>query len=109
MARQYSDELLILVSQQHDEDNLGFALAKLCIHLNIPAFHVANALGVSRMTIHKWFRGSNIVARKRAIVEEFCKYLACLSSDENFMAGDWHQRSAHVKSWASTTLHVDAR
>lgn len=57
MPRNYSQEFLLEVNRQ-DPDMLGTRLALSCVEANLPAVHVAEALGVSRMTIHSWFRGS---------------------------------------------------
>ena len=59
MARRYSERFLIAVNKL-ESDNLGAQLAKACIEADLPAQYVASALGVSRMTIHSWFRGSPI-------------------------------------------------
>jgi transcriptional regulator with XRE-family HTH domain len=41
-----------------DSRRVGVELAQQCIRANLPAKYVAKALGVSRATIHNWFRGS---------------------------------------------------
>jgi len=56
MARCYSEQFMIRVNQL-DPDRTGVKLAKLCIKGNLPAFHIANLMGVSRMTVHNWFNG----------------------------------------------------
>lgn len=56
MPRNYSQEFLLEVNRQ-DPDMLGTQLALSCVEANLPAVYVAEALGVSRMTIHSWFRG----------------------------------------------------
>lgn len=59
MARRYSESLMNTVHNL-DANREGVKLAKACITANLPAHYVANALGVSRMTVHSWFRGSPI-------------------------------------------------
>jgi len=44
--------------QRANADSLGVALGKLCIRHDIPVSEVANDIGVSRMTVYKWFDGS---------------------------------------------------
>lgn len=39
---------------------LGVRLANACIRANLPAALVGQVLGVTRATIHNWFRGSKI-------------------------------------------------
>ena len=41
-------------------DSLGVRLGKLCISKDIPAAQVAGVLGVTKMTIYKWFTGKVI-------------------------------------------------
>jgi len=59
MPRNYSEQFLIAVNKL-DEDSVGVKLAKACVMANLPAQYVADAIGVSRMTIHSWFRGKPI-------------------------------------------------
>lgn len=59
MPRNYSEKFLIAVNKL-DEESIGVKLAKACVAANLPAQYVANAMGVSRMTIHSWFRGKPI-------------------------------------------------
>jgi len=59
MARPYSDEFLGSLATL-DPTRLGVQLAKLCVKANLPALYVAQAFGVSRMTIHSWFRGQYV-------------------------------------------------
>jgi hypothetical protein len=110
MARQYSDELLLLVSQQPDDGGakLGFKLAKMCVALNIPTRYAAAAVGVSRMTIHKWFRGGNIAASKQGVVTEFCNFLVECGSSDSFLAAGRHERISKIGSWAQQTPDVAA-
>jgi hypothetical protein len=59
MPRNYSEKFLIAVNKL-DQESYGVKLAKGCVKANIPAQYIADALGVSRMTIHSWFRGKPI-------------------------------------------------
>jgi hypothetical protein len=59
MPRDYSEQFLIAVNKL-DDDSYGVKLARGCIKANIPAQYIADALGVSRMTIHSWFRGKPV-------------------------------------------------
>jgi hypothetical protein len=70
VARPYSDKFLRFI---HDTESksVGIELAKLCIAANIPAAHVASALEASRMTVYGWFRGRDIRAKKRIVIEVF--------------------------------------
>lgn len=59
MARPYSEKF-VLNLHHADEDKVGVQLAKLCVQANLPTTHVAKAFGVSRMSIHSWFRGQYV-------------------------------------------------
>ena len=81
MARTYSEKFLISVQKLDDSED-GVVLAKLCIMANLPAHYVAEALGVSRMTIHSWFRGSAIRRNNLKSIKEFM-----LKIDDAFAEG----------------------
>ena len=70
MARTYSQELIDEVNSR-DPNNSGVALAQACIKANLPAKYVAVALGVTRMTVHSWFRGAPLREKNRRLVEVF--------------------------------------
>ena len=40
--------------------SLGVRLANACIQANLPAALVSQVLGVTRVTVHNWFRGGKI-------------------------------------------------
>ena len=53
--------------------SLGQELAALCIDGNLPAVYVAQVLGVTRMTLHTWFRGGVIRERKHPKIVAFMR------------------------------------
>lgn len=57
MSYGYSQRIVNAVNEA-ETDSLGVALGKLCIRHDIPVSVVANDIGVSRMTVYKWFDGS---------------------------------------------------
>lgn len=57
MPRPYSQKFIDDVMNS-DSRRVGVELARECVKANLPAKYVAVALGVSRATIHNWFRGS---------------------------------------------------
>jgi hypothetical protein len=59
MSRTYSEALRIAVGRS-DSESAGIALARACIAANLPSIAVAQALGVSRVTLHNWFRGGRV-------------------------------------------------
>lgn len=70
MARPYSKGYLIALTDL-DSKRLGVRLAKLCVKANLPAQYVAEVFGVSRMTIHSWFRGKAIRDKNCTRIENF--------------------------------------
>lgn len=52
---------------------LGQDLAMLCIAANLPAVYVSQVLGVSRMTLHTWFRGGEVRERKHSKIHAFMR------------------------------------
>lgn len=73
MARPYSAEFLTGLYARVDDDNLGIRLAKTCVKANLPSALVAKALGVSRASVHAWFRGQHIQPRRYKLVEAFMR------------------------------------
>jgi predicted transcriptional regulator len=74
MPRNYSEDLLLDI-YKGDPNKTGTALAIACVEANLPAIHVAKVLGVSRMTIHSWFRGSAIRANNIKQIDKFLDQL----------------------------------
>ena len=72
MARPYSQDFIANLNTLNPE-NLGVQLAKLCVKANLPTLYVARVVGVSRYTIHSWFRGQYIRKMNKPKVEAFMK------------------------------------
>jgi hypothetical protein len=74
MSRPYSEKFLrdLYVA---DANQVGVQLGRLCVETNIPATYVAAALGVTRMTVYSWYRGSDIRMKKRKEVEAMIRLL----------------------------------
>jgi hypothetical protein len=58
-----------------DPEHVGVQMAKLCVKANLPTLYVARKLGVSRYTVHSWFRGQDIRDKNKIKVEAFIKEL----------------------------------
>jgi uncharacterized protein YjcR len=72
MARPYSTDFLVTLNTL-DPNKLGVQLAKLCVKAKLPTLYIARKLGVSRYTIHSWFRGQKIRNINKIKVEAFIK------------------------------------
>ena len=75
MPRFYSERFMLAVHQL-DSDRLGVQLAKACIDNNIPATYAAEVMGVSRMTIHSWFRGKPLRDKNASLVKQFINLIS---------------------------------
>ena len=61
----------LLASLETAEDSLGVSLAKLCVKAGIPVLYLSAILGVSRMTLHSWFRGGNMNPSRASHIKGF--------------------------------------
>ena len=70
MTRPYSQEFVMGLHHANPK-RIGITLAKACVKANLPSIHVAKTFGVSRMTIHSWFRGSPVRDKNNTRIEHF--------------------------------------
>ena len=54
-------------------NSLGVSLGRKCISLDIPVSAVADRMGVSKMTIYKWFTGKTLPRKSQE--EKIIEYL----------------------------------
>lgn len=73
MSRPYSNKFLSGLETADDTYRIGYKMAKLCVEANLPAKYVAVAMGVSRATIHNWFRGAVLRGKNEDIALAFIK------------------------------------
>jgi hypothetical protein len=70
MARPYSTKFLVGLTNA-DSERVGIQLARVCVDARLPAASVADFFGVSRMAVHKWFRGQYIREEKCIKIQKF--------------------------------------
>lgn len=71
MHHGYSQNL-VNANKRLDTKSLGVALGRMCIKHNISVRKVAEALGVSRMSVYNWFLGASVPDRTRTEqIEQF--------------------------------------
>jgi transcriptional regulator with XRE-family HTH domain len=70
MSRPFSTKFLMGL-ENNNSRSLGIQLAKLCVKANLAAEHVASAIGVTRMTVHLWYRGKAIRGKNSKKIEQF--------------------------------------
>lgn len=80
MARPLSST--VLQNIETAEDSLGMSLARLCIKANLPVLYVSAMLGVSRMTLHTWYRGGAIRKKRKEKIDAFMRLI-----DDDIQAG----------------------
>lgn len=68
MPSKYSSDFVATV-RNNPQRGLGQKLALICVEANLPSAYVAQVLGVSRMTLHTWFRGGVIREKKHLKVQ----------------------------------------
>jgi len=95
MPRSYGEGLLLSLNRL-DENNLGARLAKVCIEAKLPAVHVAKVFGVSRMTVHAWFRGGEIRSTRRGLVESFISLVIKDIEEERLPAANIADAKAYL-------------
>lgn len=70
MPRNYSQKFVRDILNANP-NRTGVALARACVAANLPAKYVAEALGVTRMSVYSWFRGKPVRDKNRQVIEVF--------------------------------------
>jgi len=74
MPRPYSEKFLLGLHRS-DSTRIGVQLAKACVKANLPAKYLADALGVTRITVYGWFRGKPLRDKNQQYVETIVEQL----------------------------------
>ncbi len=75
MSRPYSTKFLSSLDEADDTYRIGYRMAKLCVAANLPAKYVAEAMEVSRATVHNWFRGAVLRGKNEDVALAFIRLL----------------------------------
>ena len=75
MSLPYSTKFLSELDSADDTYRIGYRMAKLCVAANLPAKYVAEAVEVSRATVHNWFRGAVLRGKNEDIALAFIRLL----------------------------------
>lgn len=70
MAKSYSEKYLLSLNDLN-EKRIGVQFGKLCVKANLPPSMIADAMGVSRMSVYNWFRGKVVNQKNVEKVERF--------------------------------------
>ena len=99
MPRFYSERFLLEIHQL-DGERLGVKLGKACVNANLPATYVASVMGVSRMTIHSWFRGKPLRDKNATLAKQFMNLI-----EEGIGAGDLPaMKLSHAKEFIEKSI-----
>lgn len=74
MAKCYSEKYLLMLNNLNPK-RLGVQFGKVCVKANLPPSMIADTVGVTRQTVHNWFRGGPIRERSISKVEKFIDIL----------------------------------
>jgi hypothetical protein len=97
MTRPYSEAFLIELFKRQDEE-IGTRLAKACVTNKLPVTYVAPALGVTRMTVHSWFRGKVPKVDKLQLIEDFLVVVNKDATDGKLPAANLKQAKDYMAS-----------
>jgi len=75
MPKSYSPEYVDALNKVEMYDNVGIVMARACVKANLPLKLVAKIFGVSRMTVHTWFRGGPIRPGRMQLAKSLLKIL----------------------------------
>lgn len=75
MSRPYSTKFLSELDEADETYRVGYRMAKLCVAANLPAKYVGKAMGVSRATVHNWFRGAVLRGKNEDLALAFIRLL----------------------------------
>jgi len=70
MARTLCPDLVHRI-ESAEADTLAMQLAKVAVEAKLPVMYVASMLGISRMTLHTWYRGGDVRESRRPKIEAF--------------------------------------
>ena len=103
MARPYGQKFLMEVFA-HERPTLGIELARLCVKANLNTSHVAEALEVSRATVHSWFRGATINKSRHELVLAFIKLLTKDSEEGVLPVSTPKDSKSYIESMLGRTI-----
>lgn len=81
MSRPYSDAFLIALHKANP-NRTGTQLALACVAANLPAKYVADAMGVTRMTVYSWFRGKPLRFKNQLLAEKLIDSIEADTTNE---------------------------
>lgn len=102
MSRSYSQDFRLALYKL-DSTKPGVALGIACVEANLPAKYVAPVLGVSRMSIHGWFRGTAIRKKHLETVQALIRIIQ-KDTEEGVLPA---RTVADAKAWLRSVIGQD--
>lgn len=102
MPKSYSPEYIKALNQVKMYDNLGITLARACVKANLPIAAVSKLLGVSRMTIHTWFRGGDMRPKSTESVKLLLKVIETDTAKGLLPLADFKSAREYVNEFYKT-------
>lgn len=103
MPSKYGAALIASVRNAHVR-GLGRDLAAVCIAANLPAVYVSQVLGVSRMTLHTWFRGGAVRDAKHSKIQTFMNLVRKDLASGKLPAGSVREARSYLQVMCSEPL-----
>ena len=99
MAKSYSEKYLLSLNGLNQK-RLGVQFGKLCVKANLPPGMIADLVGVSRMSVHSWFRGGPIRNKTIDRIEKLMDII-----NDNLEAGELPvSNSIHAEEFINTKV-----
>lgn len=102
MPKSYSPAYVDALKKVDMRDNLGIVLGRACVKANIPLAYVAKIFGVSRMTVHTWFRGGSIRSGRLELVHAFLRIVQEDTAKGILPLADFKSARAYVNELLKT-------
>lgn len=104
MSRPYSTKFLSELDSADDTYRIGYKMAKLCVAANLPAKYVAEAVEVSRATVHNWFRGAVLRGKNEDIALAFIRLIEKDLEAGTLPAKSVKEAKAYIESMIGRTI-----
>lgn len=97
MSRPYSKKFIEELRSADGTHRIGIQLGRVCVSANLPAKYVAKAVGVSRATVHNWFRGAILRGKNEDIALAFIRLVQKDMDEQILPAKSVKEAKAYVE------------
>jgi hypothetical protein len=103
MPRNYSQKFVRDILSANP-NRTGVALARACVAANLPAKYVAEALGVTRMSVYSWFRGKPVRDKNRQVIEVFTDLVESDTAKGMLPANNIAEAKSYIESMIGRSI-----